>query len=115
MGFFAILIGAVDRASAQRQGTVDPATSKHSCFLLPNLISTCSHGSQGMSVTNPWPVCLHLGSSVVPVRKRSKAELASVLTVVSLTEDGTGKMGKVSPRDLAKSFPSTIVAHAHTC
>lgn len=78
VGFFASLIGAVDKASAQTKQTVNPATSKHPLFCL-------AQSSQYLSPQQSGHGChQHLASLST---LGSKAELATVPTTVSLTED----------------------------
>lgn len=93
---------------------MDPATSKTLCFLLPNPVSTCPMAVR-VTCYQPLTARTWAALSFVPIKKRSRAELASVPTAVSLTENGAGKVGKASSLDSAKSFLPTRVAQAHTC
>lgn len=88
---------------------MDPVTSKHPLF---SLDQSSQHLSPWPSVLPPLSVCIWAALSFMPIRKRG-AELASVLTAVSLTDNGAGKVGEASPSDPAKSLP-TKVAQAHS-
>lgn len=115
VGMFARLTATVDKACVQRKWTVAAATSKYSLFSLAQSRQSLSPWQSGYEYYQPClPACTWAGLSV-PLRKRSTAELASVPIAVSLTEDGTGKVGKASPSDPAKSFPLTKEAQVHTC